>query len=225
MRSKGFACLAAVAGLAVVTSATRVDAREHVALPSVNLGTSSFMGAIGGPGLLVRQAVGVYEAQRLVGSNGADTPGSHSVFSARGALGDSAHPKPPSVVDPAHGLRLAGPRSAASSVRGLRPVRAGIARDARADGGRHRLAHAGDDGARFVGAHRACSRRLEADGVGVRCDHGGGIRPRDPPTAGRPAGTSPALVTGAGLWTVAFVLYLVAYVPVLVTPRVDGKPG
>jgi uncharacterized protein involved in response to NO len=24
---------------------------------------------------------------------------------------------------------------------------------------------------------------------------------------------------------VAFVLYLVAYVPVLVTPRVDGKPG
>jgi hypothetical protein len=38
------------------------------------------MDAIGGPGLLVRQAVGVYEAQRLVGSNGADTPGSNSVF-------------------------------------------------------------------------------------------------------------------------------------------------
>jgi hypothetical protein len=31
------------------------------------------MDAIGGPGLLVRQAVGVYEAQRLVGSNGANT--------------------------------------------------------------------------------------------------------------------------------------------------------
>jgi len=34
-----------------------------------------------------------------------------------------------------------------------------------------------------------------------------------------------ALVAGAGLWTAAFVLYLVAYVQVLVTPRVDGKPG
>jgi uncharacterized protein involved in response to NO len=34
-----------------------------------------------------------------------------------------------------------------------------------------------------------------------------------------------ALVASAGLWTAAFVLYLVAYLPVLVTPRVDGKPG
>ena len=80
MRSKGFA-LVAVAGLAVVTTAaTRVDAQEHIALPSVNLGGSSFMDAVGGPGLLVRQAFGVYEAQRLVGSNGGDIPGSNSVF-------------------------------------------------------------------------------------------------------------------------------------------------
>jgi hypothetical protein len=79
-RTKGFA-LVAVAGLAVVTTAaTRVDAQEHIALPSVNLGGSSFMDAVGGPGLLVRQAVGVYEAHRLVGSNGADVPGSNSVF-------------------------------------------------------------------------------------------------------------------------------------------------
>ena len=78
MRSRGFAH---VAVLAVVTaSATRVDAQEHIALPSVNLGGSSFMDAIGGPGLLVRQAVGVYEAQRVLGSHGADTPGSNSVF-------------------------------------------------------------------------------------------------------------------------------------------------
>ena len=80
MRTRGFA-LVAGAGLAVVTtSATRVDAQEHVALPPVNLGGSSFMDAVGGPGLLVRQAVGVYEAQRFVGSNGAYTPGSNSVF-------------------------------------------------------------------------------------------------------------------------------------------------
>jgi hypothetical protein len=38
------------------------------------------MDAIGGPGLLVRQAVGAYEAHRFVGSSGADTPGSNSVF-------------------------------------------------------------------------------------------------------------------------------------------------
>jgi hypothetical protein len=38
------------------------------------------MDAIGGPDLLVRQAVEVYEAQRFVGSNGADIPGSNSVF-------------------------------------------------------------------------------------------------------------------------------------------------
>jgi uncharacterized protein involved in response to NO len=34
-----------------------------------------------------------------------------------------------------------------------------------------------------------------------------------------------ALVAAAGLWTVAFILYLVSYVPVLLMPRVDGKPG
>ncbi len=79
MRSKGFA-LVAVVGLAVVTTAaTRVDAQEHVALPPVNLGGSSFMDAVGGPGLLVRQAVGLYEAERFVGSNGADAPGANSV--------------------------------------------------------------------------------------------------------------------------------------------------
>jgi hypothetical protein len=86
MCSKGFA-LVAVAGLAVVTTAaTRVDAQEHIALPPVNLGGSSFMDAVGGPGLLVRLAVGVYEAQRFVGANGADTPGSNAV----GATEESA---------------------------------------------------------------------------------------------------------------------------------------
>ncbi len=80
MGSKGFA-LVAIAGFAVAaTASTRVDAQEHIALPPVNLGGSSFMDAVGGPGLLVRQAVGVYEAQRFVGSNGADTPGPNSVF-------------------------------------------------------------------------------------------------------------------------------------------------
>jgi uncharacterized protein involved in response to NO len=33
------------------------------------------------------------------------------------------------------------------------------------------------------------------------------------------------LVVAAGFWTLAFLLYLVAYVPALLMPRVDGKPG
>jgi hypothetical protein len=55
------------------------------------------MDAIGGPGLLVRQAVGVYEARRFVGSNGADTPGSNSVF-AFGAITHVAYAAPFKVL-------------------------------------------------------------------------------------------------------------------------------
>ena len=40
-----------------------------------------------------------------------------------------------------------------------------------------------------------------------------------------PGGYFATLVAAAGLWTVAFLLYLVACVPVLVMRRVDGKPG
>ena len=33
------------------------------------------------------------------------------------------------------------------------------------------------------------------------------------------------VMTAGTLWSFAFVLYLVIYAPILVTPRVDGKPG
>jgi len=33
------------------------------------------------------------------------------------------------------------------------------------------------------------------------------------------------VVLAGALWTAAFALYLVVYVPILVAPRVDGKPG
>jgi len=32
-------------------------------------------------------------------------------------------------------------------------------------------------------------------------------------------------MTAGTLWSFAFVLYLVIYAPILVSPRVDGKPG
>jgi hypothetical protein len=42
-----------------------VYAQEHIALPPVNLGGSSFMDGVGGPGLLVREALGVFSAPRF----------------------------------------------------------------------------------------------------------------------------------------------------------------
>jgi uncharacterized protein involved in response to NO len=33
------------------------------------------------------------------------------------------------------------------------------------------------------------------------------------------------LALGALLWMVAFVFYVIAFAPILLSPRVDGKPG
>ena len=33
------------------------------------------------------------------------------------------------------------------------------------------------------------------------------------------------IALAAVLWTVAFALFLIVYVPILVSPRADGKPG
>jgi uncharacterized protein involved in response to NO len=35
----------------------------------------------------------------------------------------------------------------------------------------------------------------------------------------------PALIVAGSLWALAFGIYLVVYAPILVSPRVDGKPG
>lgn len=40
-----------------------------------------------------------------------------------------------------------------------------------------------------------------------------------------PAGLSMALWLAAGLWSVAFIIYLVLFMPILLAKRVDGKPG
>jgi uncharacterized protein involved in response to NO len=40
-----------------------------------------------------------------------------------------------------------------------------------------------------------------------------------------PAWLIPAVSVSAGLWSLAFILYLVRYTPLLLRPRVDGKPG
>ena len=56
-----------------------VHAQEHIALPPVNLGGSSFMDGVGGPGLLVREGVGVYGAPRFIDASGEAVPGQNSV--------------------------------------------------------------------------------------------------------------------------------------------------
>jgi uncharacterized protein involved in response to NO len=40
-----------------------------------------------------------------------------------------------------------------------------------------------------------------------------------------PAGYGFAVSASGALWSAAFLLYLIVYVPVLSQPRIDGKPG
>jgi hypothetical protein len=72
------------AGVSVVLLSTTVNplpvyAQEHIALPPVNLGGSSFMDGVGGPGLLVREALGVFGAPRFTDASGDAVPGQNTV--------------------------------------------------------------------------------------------------------------------------------------------------
>ena len=55
-------------------------AQQHIALPPVNLGISSFMDAVSGPGLLLRENIGVYDAQRFRDAHGVTIAGQSSIF-------------------------------------------------------------------------------------------------------------------------------------------------
>jgi hypothetical protein len=57
-----------------------VAAQEHIALPPVNLGGSSFMDGVGGPGLLVREALGAFGASRFADASGATVPGQNTLL-------------------------------------------------------------------------------------------------------------------------------------------------
>jgi hypothetical protein len=54
-------------------------AQEHITLPPVNLGGSSFMDGLGGPGLLVREQLGAYGAGRFADASGNTVPGTNTV--------------------------------------------------------------------------------------------------------------------------------------------------
>jgi hypothetical protein len=76
--------LVAAAAVAIVSLAPRpASAQQHIALPQVNLGSSSFMDGAGGPGLLLREALALVDAPRFAGPNGETIPASQLVaFSA-----------------------------------------------------------------------------------------------------------------------------------------------
>ncbi len=65
--------------LSTTVNLPRVHAQEHIALPPVNLGGSSFMDGVGGPGLLVREGVGVYGAPRFIDASGEAVPGQNTI--------------------------------------------------------------------------------------------------------------------------------------------------
>ena len=72
------------AGVSVALLSTTVNllpvyAQEHIALPPVNLGGSSFMDGVGGPGLLVREALGVFSAPRFTDASGNAVPGQNAI--------------------------------------------------------------------------------------------------------------------------------------------------
>ena len=78
--------LSRVSGLAslmfalVAMSPAFAAAQQHIALPPVNLGISSFMDAVGGPGLLLRENIGVYDAERFRDAHGVAIAGPNSIF-------------------------------------------------------------------------------------------------------------------------------------------------
>jgi hypothetical protein len=55
-------------------------AQQHIALPPVNLGATSFMDGLGGPGLLLDETVGVYDARRFRDASGVPIAGTNSIF-------------------------------------------------------------------------------------------------------------------------------------------------
>jgi hypothetical protein len=54
-------------------------AQQHVALPPVNLGETSFLDGEGGPGFLTHEPVALYEASRSVGPSGETLPGRNTL--------------------------------------------------------------------------------------------------------------------------------------------------
>jgi hypothetical protein len=80
-----WAAAVSVALLSTTVNLLPIQAQEHIALPPVNLGGSSFMDGVGGPGLLVREALGVFDASRFTDASGNAVPGQNTLFALTSA--------------------------------------------------------------------------------------------------------------------------------------------
>jgi hypothetical protein len=74
----------AVATLLVLTSAGGAVGQQHIPLPPVDIGQTSFMDGLGGPGVMTRLPLTLYEASRVVGPNGHTLPGRNRLLSLSG---------------------------------------------------------------------------------------------------------------------------------------------
>jgi hypothetical protein len=71
--------LAALSLLLFSSGSRSAFGQQHIALPPVNLGASSFMDGPGGPGLYTRVPLTLYTASRFVGAAGQTLPGNNTL--------------------------------------------------------------------------------------------------------------------------------------------------
>jgi hypothetical protein len=83
-------------------------AQQHIALPPVNLGASSFMDGLGGPGLLTREVVTMFDAQRFTGAGGQAAPGNNTLF-ALTEMTHAAYSPPIKVLGGYWGVEVLAP--------------------------------------------------------------------------------------------------------------------
>src|SRR5271163_764920 len=68
----------------IVLSCIAAHGQSHVAEPAVNLGDSSFLDGLGGPGFLTEEMIDIEHDGRITNSSGQTVPGSGSVNSISG---------------------------------------------------------------------------------------------------------------------------------------------
>jgi hypothetical protein len=66
--------------LPTTMSLAPVHAQEHIALPPVNLGGTTFLDGVGGPGFLVRETLSAFDARHFDDASGAAVPGHNTLF-------------------------------------------------------------------------------------------------------------------------------------------------
>ncbi len=99
--------LATIGALAWTGSRSAL-AQQHIALPPVNLGETSFLDGEGGPGLLTHEPVDLYKAPRSAGPSGETLPGRNTTVTLS-ALTHLLYSPPIPVFDGYWGVEILVP--------------------------------------------------------------------------------------------------------------------